>query len=136
MGNEELFSKYYRQLRLRVRNVHNYETYIILLERFKKFLEDRKPSYDLAIEFLAGYHDKAPRTQDKYAAIVKGLMRYYGEPIDDVKIRRPASLPQVVEDVDIEKFLATVRNKQSHKKNDRTRLASLRTLPENRHEKK
>jgi hypothetical protein len=40
MSNEELFAKYYQQLHLRVRNPHNYDTYIILLEKYKEFLGD------------------------------------------------------------------------------------------------
>jgi hypothetical protein len=72
---------------------------------------NRNPSHDLAIEFVSGYWEKAPRTQDKYAAIIKGFMTYFGEPIDDLKIKRPSPLPEIVKDVDIDKFLEVVRNK-------------------------
>ena len=53
-------------------------------------------------------------------------MTYFGEPIDDLKIKRPSSLPEIVKDVDIAKFLEVVRNKQSHKKTiDRDSLLFL-----------
>ena len=55
MPNEEIFNKYYIQLRLRVQNEHNYQSYIYLLEKFRGFLGDRKPVPDLAREFVAGY---------------------------------------------------------------------------------
>jgi integrase/recombinase XerD len=116
MPNEEVFSKYFIQLRTRVHNEHNYQSYVYLLETFKGFLGDKRPSADLAIEFVAGYYQYSLNTQAKYAAIIKGFMKYYGEPVDDLKIRRPHATPQVVEDDDIDKLLDAARNKKSHKK--------------------
>ena len=116
MSNEELFEKYYTQLHLSVHNEHNYKSYVYLLEIFKIFLGDRKPSSDLAKEFIAGYHKKSLNTQAKYAAIIKGFMKYYGEPIEDLKIRRPQAAPQIVEEENLEKLFDAARNKKSHKK--------------------
>ncbi len=42
-------------------------------------------------------------------------MRYYGEPIDDLKIKTPKHLPQYVEDSHLQKLLVAVREKRSHK---------------------
>ena len=116
MSNEEVFSKYYIQLHLTVHNDHNYKSYVYLLERFKDFLGERKPMPDLAKEFIAGHHEKALNTQAKYASIIKGLMKYYGEPIEDLKLRRFHPAPQIVEEESLEKFYDAVRNKKSHKK--------------------
>ncbi|MBN1188580.1 MAG: tetratricopeptide repeat protein [Dehalococcoidales bacterium] len=116
MSNEELFSKYYIQLHIPVHNAHNYQSYIYLLERFKNFLRDRKPTPDLAKEFIAGYHEKALNTQAKYASIIKGLMKFYGEPVEDLKIKRFYPAPQIVERKSLEEFYDAVRNKKSHKK--------------------
>ncbi len=42
-------------------------------------------------------------------------MRWYGEPIDELKIKVPKRLPQYVENEQIEKLLSTIRDKKSHK---------------------
>ncbi len=42
-------------------------------------------------------------------------MNWYGEPLDDVRVRIPRSLPPYTEDADIEKLLAAIGRKQSHK---------------------
>jgi len=59
-------------------------------------------------------------TQAKYAALIKGFMMYYGEPIEDLKIRQPQAAPQIVEEETLEKLFYAARNKKSHKtKEDR-----------------
>jgi hypothetical protein len=47
--------------------------------------------------------------------MTRGLVKWYGEPIDDVKIKVPKTLPPYTEDSDIEKLLAAIPNKRSHK---------------------
>jgi hypothetical protein len=39
-------------------------------------------------------------------------MKWYGEPIDDVKIKVPKTLPPYTEDDDIEKLLAVIPRKR------------------------
>src|SRR4030042_5380468 len=47
--------------------------------------------------------------------MIKGFMKWYGEPIDDVKIKVPKTLPPYTEDSDIEKLLEVIPKKRSHK---------------------
>ena len=70
----------------------------------------------MAGEFLSGYYQRSLSTQARYTATIKGFMRWYGEPIDDVKIKVPKHLPQYVEDDQIEKLLSAIRGKKSHKR--------------------
>jgi len=42
-------------------------------------------------------------------------MKWYGEPIDDLKVRIPKTLPDYTEDKDIEKLFLAIENKRSHK---------------------
>ena len=104
MSNEEIFPKYYIQLHNSVHNEHNYQSYVYLLGKFKAFVADRKPTPNLAKEFVADYHTCARNTQVKYATIIKGFMKFYGEPVEDLNIKQPRSSPQVVEEEDIEKL--------------------------------
>ena len=115
MSNDELFLKYHPELRLRIHNEINLKNDIVLLDKFREFLGDSRPSPSLAREFISGYHQRSLSTQARYTATIKGFMRWYGEPIDDVKIKVPKHLPQYVEDSQIEKLLSTIRNKRSHK---------------------
>jgi hypothetical protein len=47
--------------------------------------------------------------------MVKAFMKWYGEPLDDVKVKIPKSLPAYTEDSDIEKLFEAIKNKRSHK---------------------
>jgi hypothetical protein len=40
-------------------------------------------------------------------------MKWYGEPMDDFKVKVPKSLPPYTEDSDIEKLFAAIENKDS-----------------------
>ncbi len=44
--------------------------------------------------------------------MIRGFMKWYGEPIDDVKIKVPKTLPPYTEDDDIEKLLAVIPRKR------------------------
>ena len=105
MSNDELFLKYQPELRLKIHNEINLKSDIALLDKFREFLGDSRPSPSLAREFISGYHQRSLSTQARYTATIKGFMRWYGEPIDDVKIKVPKHLPQYVEDDQIEKLL-------------------------------
>jgi len=115
MSNDELFLKYHPELRLRIHNEVNLKNDIVLLDKFREFLGNSRPSPSLAREFISGYHQRSLSTQARYTATIKGFMRWYGEPIDDLKIKVPKHLPQYVEDSQIEKLLSAIRNKRSHK---------------------
>src|SRR3989304_20847 len=47
--------------------------------------------------------------------MIKAFMKWYGQPIDDVKIKVPKTLPPYTETDDVEKVLAAAANKRSHK---------------------
>ncbi|MFC1982930.1 tyrosine-type recombinase/integrase [Chloroflexota bacterium] len=117
MFNDELFLKYQTELRLKIHNPINLKNDIKLLVKFREFLGDSRPSQSLAKEFISGYHHRSLSTQARYLATIKGFMRWYGEPIDEVKIKVPRRLPQYVEDDQIEKLLSSIKDKKSHKRN-------------------
>jgi len=88
---------------------------IALLHRFKDFLGNSRPSPSLAKEFISNYYERSKSTQARYAATIKAFMRWYGEPIDDLKISTPKYLPQYVKNEQIEKLISAIENKKSHK---------------------
>jgi len=116
MSNDELFLKYRPELHLKIHNQINLRCDIALLDKFRDFLGDERPSPSLAREFISGYHRRSLSTQARYTATIKGFMRWYGEPIDDLKIKVPKRLPQYVENEQIEKLLSSIRDKKSHKR--------------------
>lgn len=115
MDNDELFARYDGDLVHRVRNEGNLKNDRALLGKFRGSIGDSAPSADLVKAFLAGYLDRTLGTQIRYAATLKRFMKWYGQPMDDFRIRSPRILPEYVEDDDIAKLLVAVRNKRSHK---------------------
>ncbi len=114
-SNTEVFSQYDSELKLRVHSARNLALARSLLGQFQRYLGDRRPTAELAKGFLSNYAHLAIRTLAKYASTIKGFMKWYGEPIDDLKIKLPRQLPPYVEDSQVEKLLAAVSDKRSHK---------------------
>ena len=115
MGNDELFARHDLDLIHRIRNAGNLERDRALLDKFRDFIGDLPPSSDLVKEFLVRYVGRTPGTQIRYAGTLKRFMKWYGQPMEDFRIRSPRILPEYVEDEDIEKLLTAVANKRSHK---------------------
>jgi integrase len=113
--NPELFRLYEDDLVLRLHNAKNLQDTRTLLSRYREFLGQFPPSPELAKSFLAQYANYNPHTLYRYAQMVKAFMNWYGEPLTDLHIKIPKSLPSYTEDVDIEKLLAAAGDKKTHK---------------------
>jgi hypothetical protein len=86
-----------------------------MLARFTQYLNGFPPSPELGKAFLAQFAEKKPRTLYRYAQMIKMFMKWYGEPIEDFKIKIPKSLPPYFEDGDIEKLLDAIESKGTHR---------------------
>ena len=113
--NDELFRVYTDDLILRVYNEKNLRDTRKLLERFSEHLGIDKSSREAAKSFLVQYAHRKPRTRYSYTEKIKACMIWYREPLDDVKVKVPRSLPPYTEDADIEKLLEAAGRKRSHK---------------------
>jgi len=113
--NDELFQLYDSDLVLRLRNAKNLGDTRKLLTRFGVYLGNDPPSAERAKAFLAQYADKKPRTLYRYAQMIKAFMKWYGESLDDVKVKVPKTLPSYTEDSDIQRLLDGIGEKRSHK---------------------
>ncbi len=113
--NDELFSLYKAELALRIRNQRNLIRYHQVLAQFQHFLSDNNPSSILAKSFLSKWSKQKPATLYKYMSIIKGFLNWYGEELD-LKVKLPHQMPEYVEDESIKKLIATIKNKQTHKK--------------------
>ncbi|MFC1935122.1 tyrosine-type recombinase/integrase [Chloroflexota bacterium] len=116
MSNHDLFKRYDTELLLRLRNKGNLSDARKMLGRFEIFLGERSPSPDLAKEFLTQFADRKPRTLYHYAQMVKSFMKWYGQPMDEFKVKVPRTLPPYIEDDQIERILDAMGNKRTHKK--------------------
>ena len=112
--NDELFSLYKAELALRIRNQRNLIRYHQVLDQFQHFLSDNNPSSILAKSFLSKWSKQKPATLYKYVSIIKGFLNWYGEELD-LKVKLPHQMPEYVEDESIQKFIATIEKKQTHK---------------------
>ncbi len=113
--NEELFQLYDSDMILRVRNTRNLVNDRSLLARFEEYLGGYPPSAELAKGFLSQYTNNKPRTLARYAATIKSFMKWYGEPMDDFRIKIPRTLPPYTEDRDIERLFHAIENKKTHR---------------------
>jgi len=68
----------------------------------------------LAKSFLSKWSKRKPATLYKYLSIIKGFLDWYGEEID-LKVKLPHQLPEYVEDESIQKLIATIKKKQTHR---------------------
>ncbi|MFC1913727.1 tyrosine-type recombinase/integrase [Chloroflexota bacterium] len=117
MTNEGLFQLYDSDLILRLHSPKNLSDTRKFLTRFKEYLGSYPPSPEIAKSFLAQYADRKPRTLYRYAQMLRMFMKWYGEPMDDLKIKIPKSLPPYTDDTQIEKLLHAIETKKTHKGN-------------------
>ncbi|MFC1906686.1 tyrosine-type recombinase/integrase [Chloroflexota bacterium] len=115
MNNGDLLKRYDIELVLRLHNKKNLRDTRIILGKFEAFLAGRPPSPDLAKEFLAQFAGRKPRTLYRYAQMVKAFMKWYGQPLDDFKVKVPRTLPPYIEDDQIERILDAIGSKRTHK---------------------
>ena len=86
MTNEELFELYDSDLILRLHNAKNLSDTRKFLTRFKHYLGSYPPSPEIAKSFLAQYANRKPRTLYRYAQMLRMFMKWYGEPMDDLRV--------------------------------------------------
>jgi len=114
-SNGELFARYDRELLLRLRSKDALYEARRFLGHFRKFLSGRPPTVDLAKEFLVQFAERSTNTRYRYTSLIKSFMAWYGEKLD-VKVKVPKQLPEYVEEEDIEKLIAAMRGRKTHKK--------------------
>ena len=115
MSNHDLFKRYDIELLLRLHNKKNLSDTRKMLGRFETFLAERSPSPDLAKEFLSQFANRKPRTLYRYAQMIKSFMKWYGQPLEEFKVKIPRTLPPYIEDDQIERILKAIDNKSTHK---------------------
>ncbi len=113
--NEQLFSQYYRILENSHAEKSRYEAKR-LLEKFRAFLGQYPPSTELATQFLASFKDRKLNTRARYTFTISAFFRWYSGEKLPFKAKVPKILPQYVPDEDIERLIARIKAKKSHKK--------------------
>jgi integrase/recombinase XerD len=112
--NKELFPLYDGELAFHHRSARGLHEAKRILDHFHSYLGEFPPTPELAKSFLSKFTNRKPTTVARYAAILKMFFKWYGEELD-IKLRVPKLLPSYVEKSDIEKLLAAIENKRSHK---------------------
>jgi integrase len=115
LDNDDLFKLYDSDLVLRLRNTKNLSDTRKMLARFKEYSNGYPPSPELAKAFLSQFVDKKPRTLYRCTQMIRVFMKWYGEPMDDFKVKVPRSMPPYTEDSDVEKLFRAIENKKTHK---------------------
>ncbi|MFC1983219.1 tyrosine-type recombinase/integrase, partial [Chloroflexota bacterium] len=114
--NDQLFSDYYDL----ILNTHTSKSFYEakrLLEQFRIFLGQVPPSVTLAVQFLTNFKSRKPNTRARYAHVLGAFFRWYNGEKLPIKIKAPKILPQYVPGEDIDRLIAEMKNKKSHKGN-------------------
>ncbi|MFC1938284.1 tyrosine-type recombinase/integrase [Chloroflexota bacterium] len=115
LTNEALFELYDSDLVLRLHNAKNLSDTRTMLGKFKEYLGSFPPSPEIAKGFLSQYADRKPRTLYRYAQMIRIFMKWYGEPMDDFKVRVGKQLPPFTPDSEVERLFTAIENKKTHK---------------------
>ena len=105
LDNDTVFDTYINELKLRNLSSYYIKKVWELLSKFKDYLGGHPPSPELAKGFLAQYANRKPKTSYRYAQMIRVFMKWYGEPMDDFKVKIPKSLPPYAEDSAIDRLL-------------------------------
>ena len=115
LNKDDLFKLYDSDLVLRLRNAKNLSDTRKMLARFKEYLNGYPPSLELTKGFLSQFANKKPRTLYRYNQMIRVFMKWYGEPMDDFKVKVPKNMPPYTENSNIEKLFSAIENKKTHK---------------------
>ena len=113
--NDELFELYDSDIALRLRNAKNLSDTRKILARFKQYLKQFPPSPEIAKVFLAPFANRKPRTLYRYAQMIRVFMKWYGEPMENFRIKIHKTLPPYTKGSEVERLLSAIGNKRSHK---------------------
>jgi integrase/recombinase XerD len=113
--NGELFELYQSQLFIRHRSKDALEEAKRVLGHFRAFLGEYPPNPELGVSFLAQFAGRKATTLYRYNSIIKSFMEWYGEQFDN-KIKVPETLPDYVEDGDLDKLKSAMASKRTHKR--------------------
>ncbi len=125
--NDELFALYDSQLVLKHRSIDALAEARRFLGHYRAFLGQYPPSPELAASFLAKFSERKPNTLYRYHSIIQGFQTWYGESLDS-KIKVPQTLPDYIEDTDLDKLKAAMASKKTHKKLIERNLLIIETM--------
>jgi integrase len=114
LENDPLFDAYLNELKLRQLSSIYVQKVGELLNTFKGFLNNSKPTPELAETFLAGYFNHKPNTRVRYFTYVQGFMTWYGFKLS-LTVKAPRLTPPYYTDAQINKLLKAANNKKTHK---------------------
>ena len=113
--NDQLFTDYYDLIATTHTPKCRYEAKR-LLEKLRAFLGGYPPTVELAIQFLGQFQNLKPNSRARYAFMLSAFFRWCtGEKLP-IKIKTPKILPEFVLGEDIDRLIAGIKGKRTHKK--------------------
>jgi integrase len=86
-----------------------------VLEKYRSQIGQYPPTPGNALQFLASFKDRSLNTRSRYVAYLSGFFKWYcGEPLP-IKIPVPKILPQYVPGEEIDRVIAAIRARKTHK---------------------
>ena len=128
LSNAGLFERWRRELGFRYRTERPRKEAIRFAGLFERFLGGYPPSADLAKQFLSQYLDRKQNTRAGYYAQIAMLMKWYGDPIDDCRVRPAEEMPAPVDSRDLARIEGAIRSRKTHKKKIQRDVLLVQTL--------
>jgi integrase/recombinase XerD len=128
LSNEDLFERWRQILLLKYHTDRPRKEAYRVIGLFEKCLGGRRPSADLAEQYLAQFAGRSQNTLAGYYAQLAMFMKWYGDPIDYCRISPAEDMPELVDARDLDKIEEAIRNHKTHKELIQRDLLLVHTL--------
>ena len=128
LSNEDLFERWRLELLLKYRTERPRKEAYRVIGLFERYLEGRRPSADLAKEYLSQFTDRKQNTLAGDYAQLAMFMSWYSDPIDDSSVGPEERMPELVDSRDLDKIEEAIQNHKTHKEIIQRDILLVRTL--------
>ncbi len=87
----------------------------VFLERYRDYLAGRPPDKDTALVFLQRFRERAAGTRATYVAYLSAFFTFLGDGPLPLHLKPPRTLPPLVTREDLERLVATMEARATHK---------------------
>jgi integrase len=112
--NDQLFQEFYNSIALG-HAPNSYAETRRVLEKYRSYIGQFPPTIENAIQFLNLYKERSLNTRARYTSYLSAFFKWFcGEPLP-LKIPTPKILPQYVPGEEIDRLIATMRTRRTHR---------------------
>lgn len=127
LSTEQTFNSYFITIEYFRSQRYATDTKSLLLKYLNSLAGD-SPDHPSAIRFLGLYKDRSSSTRATYVYMLNGFFKYYNNSELPMKVKADKSLPQLVEDRQIDRLIAAMTDKRTHTSNTDRGVLLIKTF--------